>query len=267
MLNTLANHGFLPHSGKGITEDDTMNALYDALHLNKTLGGSLFDFALTTNPQENATTFDLDHLGRHNVLEHDASLSRVDAHFGNPLIFNQTIFDQTKAFFTGDKVDVTMAAKARLARIKDSMANNPDYSMSDLGTVFSFGESVAYIIALGDLETGTADRDRIEFLFGTFIYPLPNLVDLRTGSHEQHRLVVSWRKRVKLIIEIIQNTRDSLSNSDGRGPRICWVMRICRPSWMLSRTLRPSWMRRRRHRRVRVSTLDGSRRVADSTPA
>jgi hypothetical protein len=77
MLNTLANHGFLPHNGQNITKDDTLNALYDALNINKTLGEFLFNFALTTNPKPNATTFDLDNLSRHNILEHDASLRYV----------------------------------------------------------------------------------------------------------------------------------------------------------------------------------------------
>ncbi len=38
MLNTLANHGFLPHDGKDITREVTENALFDALNINKTLG-------------------------------------------------------------------------------------------------------------------------------------------------------------------------------------------------------------------------------------
>lgn len=74
MLNTLANHGFLPHSGKGITANKTIDALFNALNIEKDLGQLLFNFAATTNPTPNATYFDLDHLSRHNVLEHDGSL-------------------------------------------------------------------------------------------------------------------------------------------------------------------------------------------------
>jgi len=74
MLNTLANHGFLPHSGKGITEERTISALGTALNINQTLSEFLFQHALTTNPTPNATTFDLDNLDNHNILEHDASL-------------------------------------------------------------------------------------------------------------------------------------------------------------------------------------------------
>lgn len=77
MLNTLANHGILPHDGKDITEEQTVSALYTALNINQSLGVFLFEHALTTNPTPNATTFSLDDLSRHNVLEHDASLRLV----------------------------------------------------------------------------------------------------------------------------------------------------------------------------------------------
>ena len=77
MLNTLANHGILPHDGKDITREIASNALFDGLHINKTLGGFLFDFGVTTNPKPNATSFSLNDLGNHNVLEHDASLRFV----------------------------------------------------------------------------------------------------------------------------------------------------------------------------------------------
>lgn len=75
MLNSLANHGFLPHSGKGINRNDTIHALGTALNINEALASNLFNFAATTNPEPNATEFSLENLGRHNVLEHDASLS------------------------------------------------------------------------------------------------------------------------------------------------------------------------------------------------
>lgn len=77
MLNTLANHGFLPHSGQNITREETVNALYTALNVNQTLGVFLFKHAITTNPTPNATNFSLYDLRRHNILEHDASLRCV----------------------------------------------------------------------------------------------------------------------------------------------------------------------------------------------
>jgi len=80
MLNTLANHNILPHSGKNITHDITLKALTDALNFTPDLGVFLFNFALTTNPDTNATTFSLNNLGRHGILEHDASLRSYQAY-------------------------------------------------------------------------------------------------------------------------------------------------------------------------------------------
>lgn len=74
MLNSLANHGYLPHDGKNITQDVTIDALKTALNINQTLGLFLHQAATTTNPTPNATTFSLDNLSRHGILEHDASL-------------------------------------------------------------------------------------------------------------------------------------------------------------------------------------------------
>lgn len=77
MLNTLANHGFLPHSGKNITEDIVISALYRSLNVNASLSEFLFNNAIRTNPVPNATWFDLDNLDAHNILEHDASLRYI----------------------------------------------------------------------------------------------------------------------------------------------------------------------------------------------
>ena len=82
-LNTFANHGFLPRSGKYITQEDLSKALLDAVHIEEGLSNMLFDFAITTNPEPNSTWFSLDHLARHNVLEHDASLSYVHSPIAN----------------------------------------------------------------------------------------------------------------------------------------------------------------------------------------
>ncbi|KAF2105737.1 Chloroperoxidase [Lophiotrema nucula] len=164
MLNSLANHGFLPHSGKNITAEITQDALFSALNVNKTVGKFLFDFAITTAPQANATTFDLDNLARHNILEHDASLSREDAHFGNPQPFSPTVFAETTSYFKSI-IDVQQAADARLARVITSNTTNPDYSLSDLGQSFSLGESAAYILALGNGTEGKVKRELVEYLF------------------------------------------------------------------------------------------------------
>lgn len=175
MLNTLANHHFLPHHGRNLTRTQVTTALFDALHVNHTLSSSLFDFGLLTSPLgTNATTWSLDDLGVHNILEHDGSLSRSDAYFGSPLTFNQSVFDETKGYWgEGEVVDVGMAAEARAGRIRESRRVNPGFGLSELGREFAFGESVAYVVFLGGergRREGVANRTWVEWFFGEFFF-------------------------------------------------------------------------------------------------
>ncbi|KAL4932996.1 peroxidase family protein [Aspergillus undulatus] len=165
MLNTLANHGFLPHDGKDISKERTIEALGTALNIGEELAVYLFQEAMTTNPDTNAITVNLNHLSRHNILEHDASLSRQDAYFGDNHNFNQTVFDKTRSYWPDSIIDLEAAALSREARVNTSRATNPNYNMSQLGEDFSYGETAAYLIVLGDKESGTVDRSWVEYMF------------------------------------------------------------------------------------------------------
>jgi hypothetical protein len=78
MLNTLANHGFLPHDGMDIDINTTIAALADALNVDSELSTFLFNGAVKSNKATpNATTFSLDDLDNHNIVEHDASMRSV----------------------------------------------------------------------------------------------------------------------------------------------------------------------------------------------
>lgn len=95
-LNTLANHGFLPHSGKGISLPQLITALNDGMNVGADFAvaaGALSLFAVQDDPL--ALSFNLDDLNEHNFpVEHDASLSRADYYEGgDDHSFNQTIFD------------------------------------------------------------------------------------------------------------------------------------------------------------------------------
>lgn len=58
-----------------------------------------------------------------------------------------------------------MSANARTARIEKCKVENPEYSMSTLGDGFSLGESVAYLVLLGDKKTATVKRSWLEWFF------------------------------------------------------------------------------------------------------
>ncbi|KAI1077102.1 Cloroperoxidase [Whalleya microplaca] len=156
MMNTLANHEFLPHNGNNLTREAIVKGLGAALNFNASLASLMFDMAVSANPEPNATYFTLDHLNRHNVLEHDASLSRTDAFFGNNHIFNQIVFDETKTYWTG-------ACRGELAIA--SRAFNPTYTFTTTTEEFSLGELAAPVIAFGDMDSGLVNRTLVEYFF------------------------------------------------------------------------------------------------------
>lgn len=107
-----------------------------------------------------------DHLNKHNVLEHDASLSRTDAYFGSNHIFNETIFEETKVYWIGPILDAAMLANSKIARQIDSKAFNPTYKFTAQTEDFSLGEIAAPVIAFGDIDLGKVSRDLVEYFFG-----------------------------------------------------------------------------------------------------
>ncbi|KAI3327228.1 Cloroperoxidase [Xylariaceae sp. AK1471] len=165
MLNTLSNHGFLPRNGRDIDENTTITALNEALNLTPEFGAFLFTAGRISNPKPNATTFDLNHLDRHNLFEHDGSLSRQDAYFGPWSRFNQTVWNWTLQYWTSDVLDLQIVANGRAQRHMRSNLTNPEYSLSEVGFLFSTGENSAILSILGDKTTQTCPKKFADYLF------------------------------------------------------------------------------------------------------
>jgi hypothetical protein len=94
------------------------------------------------------------------------SKSRSDAFFGNNHVFNETVFDETKKYWTGPILDANMLANSKLARQIDSKAYNPTYTFTSTMEQFSLGEIAAPIIAFGDMQNGKVNRTLVEYFFG-----------------------------------------------------------------------------------------------------
>ncbi|PKS07921.1 hypothetical protein jhhlp_006531 [Lomentospora prolificans] len=149
MMNTLANHKFLPHDGRNLTKEVVVAALARALNFDTALGSLMFDMAIVANPQPNATFFTL----------------RTDAFFGDNHVFNQTVFDSARQYWTKPVIDAQQLANSKLARQIESRAFNPNYTFSAMAEEFSLGEVAAPIIAFGNMETGTVNRTLVEYFF------------------------------------------------------------------------------------------------------
>ncbi|KAM3547786.1 hypothetical protein ARSEF4850_009804 [Beauveria asiatica] len=165
-MNTLANHGYIPRDGRNITKHNAVIGLGTGLNFDADLASLMWDQAIVANPEPNATFFTLDHLNRHNVLEHDASLSRTDAYFNPNQVFNQTIFDGTKTWWPDESLSPLMLANSKLARQLESRRDNPEYRFTASTEEFSLGELAASVIAFGNLCSGEVSRSLVTYFFG-----------------------------------------------------------------------------------------------------
>jgi hypothetical protein len=112
--NALANHDILPHDGKNYTTDLVIKQLNEALNLDTAIATTLAFAWLKLSSDPASGTFSLADLLRHNAIEHDGSMSRLDVGLGGKGEFHPETFAEFVSGF-GDATDITipMAAKGR----------------------------------------------------------------------------------------------------------------------------------------------------------
>lgn len=157
MMNTLANHGFIPRTN--ISMDQLVSALELSIGLEGAATRIVGGKALATSTTGNPNTFNLDDLVKHGILEHDGSLSRSDLADGDNHSFNKTLWDTTLTFFKDDKISIAQGAAAR----------NPKFAMAAGDAQNSAVESALYLRVFGGVN-GDARKDWVKILFGEFFF-------------------------------------------------------------------------------------------------
>jgi hypothetical protein len=159
-LNSLANHGILPHDGKGYTLPIVAAALASGLAIGPDFANTVGTLGLMTNPENanttltNSSTFDLDMLDLHDSMEHDGSLSRADFNIaGDDHTFNEGIWDEVLGVYDGNDVNATLAATARTLRVDNSQANTPNFTLPENLEQVTFVESCLYLLTMGSSPT------------------------------------------------------------------------------------------------------------------
>lgn len=145
------------------------------------IAGGLFAAALTISSDPASGAFTLEDLSQHNLLEHDASLSRPDAGTSNDTSqsFDATTYEEFKSFFGGaTQVTLDLAAAARWGRIQSSKASNPDFTYGAGQRFNSYAESALYFRVLQNGTTGTAPVEWLDVLFSKSTLTLD-----RSGTH------------------------------------------------------------------------------------
>lgn len=166
-LNTLANHGFIHHNGKDMTIQHLIDGLGAGMNMGADFSVVLGAAGLLSSPNPLGGSFDLNDLDQHNFpIEHDSSLSRKDAYFGNNYDFYDPNWQMVLSHFKGQKTtSIQTASDGKYERVKDSAARNPTFTYGLREAVISYGETAIYLQTMSDPTSGVANVDYVRSLF------------------------------------------------------------------------------------------------------
>jgi hypothetical protein len=111
-------------------------------------------------------TFDLEDSVKHDVVEHDGSLSRNDAAIGDALHFDPHVWNRTLSHFKSERISVNCIAAARLDRIATAQVLNPNFNLTPSGLTSTFVNQAVWLVAMGDREKGEVSRLYSKVIFG-----------------------------------------------------------------------------------------------------
>ncbi|KAI6802881.1 hypothetical protein KC363_g1224 [Hortaea werneckii] len=167
-LNALANHGFIPRNGKDMTLPILIKGLKAGMNMAPDFTIAIGGVGLlSSDSPDTARAFDLNDLDQHNFpIEHDASLSRRDAFFGNDYSFYQPNWDMVLKYYQGKtETDITSASAAQRNRVATSRAINPEVVYGPREFVLANGETALYLQTMADPFSGRAKLDYVRMLF------------------------------------------------------------------------------------------------------
>ncbi|KAJ6454347.1 Chloroperoxidase [Mycena sanguinolenta] len=169
-LNTLANHGYLPRNGANFTVTQIMDAALEGFNVN--WDGILLAAKFGLLSGSDATTFEtlsLGPLALHNLVEHDASISRNDFGpdgTGDNVHFNETTFSTLANANPGkDYYDPVSAGLVQRDRLAHSVATNPNVTNTAKEFKLRSRESALYLSIFGDPLTGIASKEFVQIFF------------------------------------------------------------------------------------------------------
>ncbi|KAJ7758757.1 Cloroperoxidase [Mycena metata] len=200
----LANHGYLPRDGRNITVPEIINAALAGFNVNWDVILIAAKFGLLTGDDLlSGTQMTLAALSSHNILEHDASISRNDFGdgSGDNVHFNETTFSTLANSNPGkDTYDPTSAGLVQKQRLADSVANNPLLVNTKKEFTLRSGESGLYLSVFGDPTTGIAPKKFVNIFF----------------REERLPIAEGWTKSKTLItgdtLAVIEDTIHTASN-------------------------------------------------------
>jgi len=155
-INTLANHGILPHDGRNITFKELGRTVKQYYNVSSSL--SYFTCNnLADTLKRNYTTdrFDLSDMCVHNGIEHDGSITRQDVAFQPDQSYpdEKLIRDFIASCQNDKKLTAADCSRFLTKRFMDSKRNNGQFSLTTFHYMFgAMNTALLLLICGGDLD-------------------------------------------------------------------------------------------------------------------
>ncbi|KAJ7576729.1 Cloroperoxidase [Mycena floridula] len=163
-MNTLANHGYIPRDGRGLTTLMVIDAALKVYNFAPEVIIPALHIGFLASAD--ADTFTLQDITLHNTIEHDASLSRSDFALGDNVHFNETIFQTLAKSNPGvDYYNGTSAGQVMRERLQEDIHANPNITNTEKEFFIRTVESGFYLNAMGDPKTGVAPKKFVQIFF------------------------------------------------------------------------------------------------------
>lgn len=105
-------------------------------------------------------------LNKHNVIEHDGSMSRRDEYFDPTNPFDAGTFNQFLSYFgNAQTFDVTSISNARARHIQQMSLLNPTMNVTEAREGTSAGECAFMLAVWGSPDNPVAKRSYFEYFF------------------------------------------------------------------------------------------------------
>lgn len=152
-LNTLANHGYIPHNGI-VTPSQLVRAVWEGLSMGPDLGAILaiggFVFKGDLDTMQMSIGGEVEGAGvglsQHGIIEGDGSVTRMDSTLGDHIKASQErlkiYYDEIRKFGTdGYDINPTVCAESRYRAYMDSYNNNPSFDFNPNRHLIAYAES------------------------------------------------------------------------------------------------------------------------------
>ncbi|KAL7953144.1 Chloroperoxidase [Trichoderma compactum] len=151
MLNTLANHGYLPHNGRNISAQQVADAAFEVVNIDPMSIKQVANYFLRA---ANQTSIDLTDLNRPGILQHVASLTRDDVTSPGSIDVTASQDRIHHLIKDGDTDCITIASLAKSRLYVEDLSSPNELTLKEQSLAYVEASLLLLTMIEGDVPSG-----------------------------------------------------------------------------------------------------------------